>query len=37
MADAGWATELHAYYNVKPYWDNELLAMRDSRTSSRSD
>jgi sporulation protein YlmC with PRC-barrel domain len=37
MADAGWATKLHAYYNVKPYWDNELLAMRDSRTSSRSD
>lgn len=31
MADRTWATELHAYYDVAPYWNEE--SQRDLRTS----
>jgi len=34
MADTTWATELHSYYNVRPYWDDELSSVRDPRTSA---
>ena len=34
MADAEWATDLHAYYDVPPYWDDEISALRDSRTNT---
>jgi len=33
MADASWATKLHEYYGVKPYWDDSL-PPQDPRTSS---
>ena len=33
MADPTWATEVHAYYNVTPYWDDELDTARDRRSS----
>jgi sporulation protein YlmC with PRC-barrel domain len=36
MADPGWAKELHAYYNVRPYWDDVLPDDRDRRTTSGS-
>jgi sporulation protein YlmC with PRC-barrel domain len=29
MADPTWATEVHAYYNVTPYWDDDLDTARD--------
>jgi sporulation protein YlmC with PRC-barrel domain len=35
MADADWATKLHEYYGVKPYWDDDLTRA-DPRTSSGS-
>jgi sporulation protein YlmC with PRC-barrel domain len=34
MADASWATELHSYYNVRPYWDDDIPSSRDPRTSA---
>ena len=34
MADATWATELHSYYNVTPYWeDYNLDTARDRRST----
>ena len=33
MADPTWATEVHAYYNVTPYWDDDLDAARDRRST----
>jgi sporulation protein YlmC with PRC-barrel domain len=33
MADPTWATEVHAYYNVTPYWDNNLDTARDRRST----
>jgi len=36
MADTTWATQLHSYYNVTPYWDDDASAMRDPRTSAGS-
>jgi len=33
MADRTWANEIHAYYDVKPYWDDNL----DTRTSAGSE
>ena len=44
MADSTWATEIHAYYEVRPYWDDELSDdtsnygrdMRDPRTTAGS-
>jgi sporulation protein YlmC with PRC-barrel domain len=35
MADVTWATHLHSYYNVTPYWDEEY-AGRDLRRSADS-
>jgi sporulation protein YlmC with PRC-barrel domain len=35
MADPAWATHLHSYYNVTPYWDEEY-AQRDLRRSADS-
>src|SRR5215467_2307516 len=26
-------TEIHSYYNVRPYWDDELSSSRDPRTT----
>jgi len=37
MADASWANEIHAYYDVKPYWDDTLTSARDLRTSAGSE
>jgi len=34
MADNTWATEIHSYYNVRPYWDDELSSSRDPRTTA---
>lgn len=36
MAEPTWATDVHAYYNARPYWDDELRS-RDPRTSSGRD
>src|SRR6266536_5767264 len=38
MADSTWATEIHAYYDIRPYWDEPLSEDtsnygRDARTS----
>jgi sporulation protein YlmC with PRC-barrel domain len=35
MADASWARHLHEYYDVRPYWDDDLSSL-DPRTSSGS-
>jgi sporulation protein YlmC with PRC-barrel domain len=34
MADSSWATDLHAYYDVAPYWEDEVSTTRDPRTSA---
>ena len=34
MADPSWATELHSYYNVTPYWEDELPPTSDPRTTA---
>ena len=36
MADPTWATDVHSYYNARPYWDDELRSG-DPRTSSGRD
>jgi len=36
MADASWATALHTYYGVRPYWDDEYSAARDPRMTAES-
>jgi sporulation protein YlmC with PRC-barrel domain len=36
MADTTWATELHTYYKVRPYWSDESSASRDPRTTASS-
>jgi len=36
MADTSWATELHDYYHVAPYWDDDLASPRDPRTTAGS-
>jgi len=35
MADASWARQLHEYYEVRPYWDDDISSL-DPRTSSGS-
>ena len=35
MADAIWARQLHEYYDVRPYWDDDIAPL-DPRTSSGS-
>lgn len=37
MADSSWANEIHAYYNVRPYWDDNLSSVRDPRMSAGSE
>lgn len=33
MADANWASDIHSYYNVTPYWeDDEVGAVRERRS-----
>ena len=34
MADPTWATDVHTYYNARPYWDDDFGAARDPRTSA---
>jgi hypothetical protein len=34
MADPSWAREVHEYYEVSPYWDEQLEARRDPRQSN---
>ena len=34
MADPTWASEIHAYYNVAPYWDDDELDVRRSRSAA---
>src|SRR5262249_35432139 len=36
MADTNWATDVHSFYNVTPYWDDEYPATRDPRTTAGS-
>jgi sporulation protein YlmC with PRC-barrel domain len=36
MADPSWAKELHADYNVRPYWDDVLPDDPDRRTTAGS-
>jgi len=36
MADANWAAELHAYYNIKPYWGDDLPVLGEPRTTGGS-
>ena len=31
MADRTWATQIHEYYNLTPYWDDGLDTVRDRR------
>ena len=35
MADASWARQLHEYYDVRPYWDDDISPL-DPRTTSGS-
>jgi sporulation protein YlmC with PRC-barrel domain len=35
MADQRWASELHAYYDVNPYWEDEYGIPRDPAKSAR--
>ena len=37
MADSSWATRVHAYYNVRPYWDDAIPPARDPRMSAADD
>ena len=39
MADTTWATQVHSYYNVRPYWDDEFGSSRssDPRTTAGYD
>jgi sporulation protein YlmC with PRC-barrel domain len=32
MADANWAAEIHSYYNVTPYWEDDEQEYRERRT-----
>src|ERR1700756_4851143 len=34
MADRSWAREVHAYYEVSPYWDERLEVRQDPRRSN---
>jgi len=34
MADSSWASDLHAYYNVRPYWEDDFEPSRDPRRSN---
>lgn len=36
MTDASWATQLHKYYDVRPYWDDDISPLANPRTSSGS-
>jgi len=36
MANAAWARQLHEYYDVRPYWDDDIAPSPDPRTSSGS-
>ena len=36
MVDAAWARQLHEYYDVRPYWDDDISPAQDPRTSSGS-
>ena len=36
MADPRWAKELHSYYGVTPYWEEEMSTTLDPRTSAGS-
>ncbi|HEY7943747.1 MAG: PRC-barrel domain-containing protein [Burkholderiales bacterium] len=33
MADSAWASEIHAYYNVSPYWDDDERDIREGRST----
>jgi sporulation protein YlmC with PRC-barrel domain len=37
MADATWATELHSYYNVTPYWDDGYAETARDRRSTQDE
>ena len=37
MADSSWANAIHSYYDVRPYWDDNLSSLRDPRTSAGSE
>jgi sporulation protein YlmC with PRC-barrel domain len=36
MADRTWARELHSYYDVSPYWEEDMTSGHDPRTSAGS-
>ncbi len=33
MADSAWASEIHAYYNVTPYWEDDERDIRERRST----
>jgi sporulation protein YlmC with PRC-barrel domain len=33
MADVNWASEVHAYYNVTPYWEDDFDAADERRAT----
>jgi len=37
MADPTWASDLHTYYNARPYWDDEYVEGPDTRSSAGRD
>ncbi|HTS24020.1 MAG TPA: PRC-barrel domain-containing protein [Casimicrobiaceae bacterium] len=34
MADRTWASGLHSYYGVAPYWEEDMSSARDPRSSA---
>ncbi len=36
MADSGWATRVHEYYNVRPYWSDAHAPVRERADLTRS-
>ena len=36
MADSDWATRVHEYYNVRPYWSDTYTSVRERAEATRS-
>ncbi|HEY2864442.1 MAG TPA: PRC-barrel domain-containing protein [Casimicrobiaceae bacterium] len=34
MADSNWAAEIHSYYNITPYWEDDEREYRERRSTS---
>jgi sporulation protein YlmC with PRC-barrel domain len=35
MADSGWAIRVHEYYNVRPYWSDAYMSVRERADATR--